>query len=41
VFSRGQCVAELDGVDLSTENLIQKASAGEAKDQELNLNAIH
>jgi len=34
VFSRGRCVAELEGVDLSTENLIQKASAGEAKTQE-------
>jgi len=40
VFSRGQCVAELEGVDLSTENLIQKASAGEAKSQEAT-HAIH
>jgi ribose transport system ATP-binding protein len=30
VFSRGQPVAELSGVELSTESLIQAASAGEA-----------
>lgn len=30
VFSRGQVVAELSGVELSTETLIQAASAGEA-----------
>jgi ribose transport system ATP-binding protein len=30
VFSRGMPVAELSGVDLSTESLIQAASAGEA-----------
>ena len=30
VFSRGQKVAELTGVMLSTESLIQAASAGEA-----------
>jgi ribose transport system ATP-binding protein len=30
VFSRGQVVAELEGVHLSTESLIQAASAGEA-----------
>lgn len=30
VFSRGQVVAELTGVELSTESLIQAASAGEA-----------
>lgn len=30
VFSRGELVSELSGVELSTENLIQKASAGEA-----------
>lgn len=30
VFSRGQAVAELSGVELSTESLIQAASAGEA-----------
>ncbi len=30
VFSRGQVVAELSGVGLSTESLIQAASAGEA-----------
>lgn len=31
VFSRGKVVAELSGVALSTESLIQAASAGEAK----------
>lgn len=41
VFSRGYCVAELEGVDLSTENLIQQASAGEAQDQETTTHAIH
>ncbi len=41
VFSRGKCVAELEGVGLSTENLIQQASAGEAQDQEANTHAIH
>ncbi len=41
VFSRGKCVAELEGVDLSTENLIQQASAGEAQDQETSTHAIH
>ena len=41
VFSRGHCVAELDGVDLSTENLIQQASAGEVENQETNVHAIH
>ena len=41
VFSRGKCVAELEGVDLSTENLIQQASAGEARDQETTTHAIH
>ena len=30
VFSRGQIVADLSGVALSTESLIQAASAGEA-----------
>lgn len=30
VFSRGTVVSELQGIDLSTENLIQQASAGEA-----------
>ena len=30
VFSRGKMVAELTGVQLSTESLIQAASAGEA-----------
>ena len=30
VFSRGLPVAELTGVELSTESLIQAASAGEA-----------
>jgi ribose transport system ATP-binding protein len=33
VFSRGQLVAELDGVELSTESLIQAASAGEARNE--------
>ncbi|WP_419913760.1 sugar ABC transporter ATP-binding protein [Hoeflea sp.] len=32
VFSRGHVVAELSGVGLSTETLIQAASAGEAED---------
>ena len=40
VFSRGQCVATLSGVDLSTQNLIQKASAGEAHEQEENTHAV-
>ncbi len=30
VFSRGDCVGVLEGVDLSTEHLIQRASASEA-----------
>jgi ribose transport system ATP-binding protein len=33
VFSRGQVVGELEGVGLSTETLIQAASAGETTDQ--------
>ncbi len=33
VFSRGKVVGELEGVGLSTETLIQAASAGEATDQ--------
>ena len=41
VFSRGHCVAELDGVDLSTENLIQQASAGEVETKETSVHAIH
>lgn len=36
VFSRGSCVAELTGVELSTENLIQSASAGEADTNPIN-----
>ena len=41
VFSRGQCVAALEGVELSTENLIQKASAGEAHEPEAQSHAIY
>lgn len=41
VFSRGSCVAELRGIDLSTENLIQEASAREAQEQPLASHAIH
>ena len=41
VFSRGRCVAELQGVDLSTENLIQQASAGEVNAGEKSSHAIH
>ena len=41
VFSRGQCVATLEGVELSTENLIQKASAGEAHEPEARIHAVH
>ena len=40
VFSRGQMVAELSGVELSTENLIQTASAGDMNDQETEIDAI-
>lgn len=40
VFSRGSCVAELKGIDLSTENLIQQASAREAREPELASHAI-
>lgn len=40
VFSRGQMVAELSGVELSTENLIQAASAGDMNDQETEIDAI-
>lgn len=40
VFSRGQVVAELKGVELSTESLIQAASAGDASGEVLN-NAVH
>ncbi len=38
VFSRGECVAELHGVELSTENLIQAASAGETEQANAELN---
>ena len=31
VFSRGKVVSELSGIELSTENLIQQASAGEVE----------
>ena len=41
VFSRGQCVAQLSGVDLSTENLIQAASAGEDDSTSVGAHAIH
>jgi len=41
VFSRGHCVATLEGVDLSTENLIQKASADEMHKPEELSDAIH
>ncbi len=40
VFSRGVCMAELKGIDLSTENLIQQASAREARDPVLANHAI-
>ncbi len=41
VFSRGRCVATLEGVELSTENLIQKASAEESLEPEVIHNAVH
>lgn len=41
VFSRGQCVAALEGVELSTENLIQKASAGETHDKTVKNHAVN
>ena len=41
VFSRGQLVAELEGVELSTENLIQAASAGEVMEGKTEADAIH
>jgi ribose transport system ATP-binding protein len=41
VFSRGQLVAELAGVELSTESLIQAASAGEANEGKKRGHAIH
>ena len=40
VFSRGHCVAELSGVDLSTETLIQEASAREAREPTVASHAI-
>ena len=40
VFSRGSCVAELKGIDLSTETLIQEASAREARQPTLASHAI-
>ncbi len=40
VFSRGRCVAELKGIDLSTENLIQQASASEARISKATSHAI-
>lgn len=42
VFSRGKVVSELSGIELSTENLIQHASAGEAEMKaETLLNAVN
>ena len=41
VFSRGNCVATLQGVDLSTENLIHEASAGEVDSQRNEPHAVH
>jgi len=41
VFSRGQLVAELEGVKLSTESLIQAASAGEINGTERASDAVH
>ncbi len=41
VFSRGQLVAEISGVELSTESLIQAASASEASTEKHISNAIH
>jgi len=41
VFSRGRCVAQLRGVELSTENLIQQASASEALTMTPEQHAIH
>lgn len=41
VFSRGECVAQLSGVELSTENLIQAASAGEDDSFRVDVHAIH
>ncbi len=40
VFSRGQMVAELSGVELSTESLIQAASAGDMNDRKIEIDAI-
>lgn len=42
VFSRGHLVAELEGVELSTESLIQAASAGEVMEEgKIRTDAIH
>lgn len=41
VFSRGQLVAELEGVELSTESLIQAASAGEVNQGKTKADAVH
>ncbi|MGI9401408.1 MAG: sugar ABC transporter ATP-binding protein [Rhizobiaceae bacterium] len=41
VFSRGQMVAELSGVELSTETLIQAASAGETQQTEGDSHAVN
>jgi len=41
VFSRGKLVSELSGIQLSTENLIQNASAGEVDVTTEKTNAVH
>ena len=41
VFSRGHLVAELEGVELSTESLIQAASAGEVNKEKTLTHAVH
>ena len=41
VFSRGQLVAELEGVELSTESLIQAASASDVSEEKSKSNAIY
>ncbi len=41
VFSRGKVVSELEGIQLSTENLIQNASAGEADTTTEKTHAVH
>jgi len=41
VFSRGECVGALEGVELSTENLIQKASVGDIREPVAQAHAIN